>query len=536
MKDIDIITLSVVQKALENIAYEMAIVLRKTAYSPNIKERRDFSCAIFNEKAEIIASKDGIPVHLGSMDLSVEAGINKFKNISKGDVLIHNTPHNFGTHLPDITLYTPVFINQNDKPTFFIACRAHHSDVGGKTPGSMPGYSASLFEEGIQIPPIKLWEKNLINSSIFDLILANVRTPKERYGDFYAQKAALTIGEKRLIELLEKFSLDDFNKIISELANRSEKAMIEQIRKIPINQEFTASDFMDSDGSDKKEPIEIKVSIQRKQNNPDRLIVDFTGSAEQRKANINATRGITRSALFYCLRYLLYEIGDLPTNYGLWRPLDLILPENSIVNSSYPYATSSGNVETSQRLVDVIFLALSPINSLKVPAASQGTMNNILIGGYDSRPNKNEFFSYYETLAGGSGGTPDGPGLSGVHTHMTNTLNTPVEAIEISYPIQIKKYEIRLNSGGSGKFAGGDGLIREYIILSETASVSLQTERRLSQPYGLFNGENGLSGKNIKHSDQEEILPDKITLELKKNDRLTIFTPGGGGYGRKQQI
>ncbi|MFW9930513.1 MAG: hydantoinase B/oxoprolinase family protein, partial [Candidatus Thorarchaeota archaeon] len=293
----DIITVSVVQKALESIAQEMAIVLRNTAFSPNIKERRDFSCALFNNLGDIIASKDGIPVHLGSMDLSIKAGLKRFSGeVVEGDVLVHNSPYLGGTHLPDITLYKPVRVQESSDTLFFVASRGHHSDVGGKVPGSMPGFSETLYEEGIQIPPLKLWEKGEINDQLFDLILSNVRTPKERKGDLLAQKGSLDIGERRLKELFEKYSYPKMISILENLAMRTEKAIQDEIEKIPIDQIFSAEDIMDSDGNPNNElskSIKIKTTIFRSKDSPSKLAIDFTGSSGARKANCNATRGIT---------------------------------------------------------------------------------------------------------------------------------------------------------------------------------------------------------------------------------------------------
>lgn len=524
----DIISLAVVQKALESITKEMAIVLRNTAFSPNIKERLDFSCALFDHKADIIASKDGIPVHLGSMDLAIKAGLESFQGqLFHGDVLVHNSPYRGGTHLPDITLFSPLIPDNitDSPPLYYIACRAHHADVGGKTPGSMPGHSESLYEEGIQIPPVKLWERGELNSDVFNLLLENMRSPRERKGDLFAQRAAITIGVTRLQGLVKQYSYNRLQNIIEILAKRTQTLIEQQIETIPSDRSFTAIDYLDSDGSQKQDnPIPIKVTITRKKD-PTRLIIDFSGSSRQREANVNATKGITRSCVFYVLRYLLSSLGDIPTNFGLFQPVSLILPKDSIVNASHPYATSSGNVETSQRIVDVLFKALSPIQSLDVPAASQGTMNNVLIG--------DQTFVYYETLGGGTGGTATCDGVSAIHSHMTNTLNTPVEVIETNYPLRIKKYEIRTGSGGVGKHKGGNGLVREYEILCKTATVSLQTERRKSRPYGLFGGKDGSLGKNIllKKNGEEIVLPARTMFEIKKGDILRIITPGGGGYG-----
>ena len=545
--NIDPILESVVQYNLESICQEMTIVLRQAAYSPNIKERLDFSCAIFEVKdanINLISSKDGIPVHLGSMDLSVQAGIKTFtEELYSGDVLMHNSPFLGGTHLPDVTLYTPVFFGESF-PVYFIANRAHHADIGGKTPGSMPGHSETLFEEGLIIPPIKLWEKDKLNTGVMDLLLSNVRTPKERLGDFRAQYAALKVGEKRLGELINNYSLVKLQQITSNLADRAENAMKQQIDLIPIGRIFSANDFLDSDGRENVpsissseeslgDPVELNVSVSRP-SEEQKILVDFTGTSLMRKSNCNATIAITRSCVFYVFRYLLSAMGKVPTNYGLWRPIQLRIPADSLVNASFPYATSSGNVETSQRIVDVLFKALIQLSTIdkqfNVPAASQGTMNNVLIGGWDQE--RQTFFSYYETLGGGTGADSNGNAVSAIHSHMTNTLNTPIEAIERAYPLRIRCYEIRNNSGGKGAHYGGDGLIREYEILSDSATLSLQTERRKFRPWGVFGGEDGESGRNILiRNGRTYELPGRVTQQLQKGDIIHISTPGGGGYG-----
>ena len=528
----DAYSLTIVQKALEQICNEMTITLRKTSFSPNIKERMDFSCALFTANGELMASKEGIPVHLGSMEDAVQEVIKKFNlnsiSIDKGDIIIHNKPNEGGTHLPDINLISPIYTPENtESPTFYAACRAHHADVGGKTPGSMPSYSETLFEEGIQIPGVKLWTKGKINIDLMDILLSNVRTPRERQGDFFAQRSALLIAEKRLLSLLEKYSVTVLEKYVKELFEKSTTAMKQYLSQIPDDIKAKATDHLDNDGSN-SESIPILVTITKPSN--EEILIDFTGSSDQRFANCNATSAITKSCTYFVFRYL---IGDFPTNAGMWKPIKFILPGHSIVYASYPSATSSGNVETSQRIVDVLFKALSSIPVLQnsIPAASQGTMNNVTIGGYD----KGSFFSYYETIAGGSGANALGDGESAVHTNMTNTLNTPIEALEMSYPMRITQYKIREHSGGKGQFNGGDGLIREYEILCERAQISMQSERRIFSPYGLFGGENGSKGSNtfISNEQIEEQLDGRFTRILSKGDKVRILTPGGGGFKNK---
>ena len=528
----EIYELTIIQKALEQICNEMTITLKKTAFSPNIKERMDFSCALFTESGDLMASKEGIPVHLGSMEDAVKYVINKFKlahrEINKGDIIVHNNPNEGGTHLPDINLIMPIFSASPNfsGPIFYASCRAHHADVGGKAPGSMPSFSESLFEEGIQIPGIKLWSKGELNLDLMDLLLINVRTPKERKGDFFAQRSALIVGEKRLLSLMKKYSLEKLLNYIEILIENSRKAMESFLDRIP-NVTVDAQDYLDSDGSS-NEKVKLVVTVSRLEHK--KILLDFTGSSEQRYANCNATSAITKSCSYFVFRYLLAFQGDFATNAGLWKPLVFNLPEKTIVNSTYPFATSSGNVETSQRIVDLLFGALAKITELQayIPAASQGTMNNITIGGIY----KNSFFSYYETIAGGSGATFRDNGTSGVHTNMTNTLNTPIEALELSYPLRITQYRIRENSGGKGLYSGGDGLVREYEILCERAQINMQSERRILTPYGLYGGSNGLKGENIlitKNRD-EILLEGRFNRILCKGEKVRILTPGGGGY------
>ena len=522
----DSIQLEVFKHRFAAIAEEMGVVLQKASYSPNIKERRDFSCALFNAEGKMIAQAAHIPVHLGSMPLSVKAAVTaKSSSLKPGDMIILNDPFKGGTHLPDITLVSPVFIhrpeNTKDDVLFgFVASRAHHADVGGMTPGSMP-VAREIYQEGLIIPPIKIMESGLINEDIFDLLLANVRTPGERAGDLWAQIAANQRGEKRLLELISKFGQDTIKFYMKNLLSYTETMTRQLIRNLPDG-EYSFTDFMDNDGIN-DDPVPIKATISIK---GDTARVDFTGSAPQQQGSINAVFAITLSAVYYVFRCLLGL--DVPNNEGCLVPIEVFAPLGSVVNARHPAPVAGGNVETSQRIVDVLLGALSQAAPDRIPAASQGTMNNLTIGNRDS----DHIFAYYETIAGGMGALPTKDGPSAVHSHMTNTLNTPVEALEYTYPLQVMRYEIRRGSGGVGKFSGGDGVRRDIKMLMN-AQVTLLSERRSGSPWGLEGGKPGKSGKNAIIRDKQVInIPGKGSFELQVGDILSIQTPGGGGYGK----
>jgi len=521
MVKFDPIELELFKNIFESISDEMGAVLGRTSLSPNIKERKDFSCALFNQKGETFAQGSHIPVHLGAMPLSVQASL-KAIHFEEGDLVILNDPYRGGTHLPDITCISPVFVDK--KLTFFVANRAHHSDVGGMTPGSMP-LATEIFQEGLIIPPLKLIQKGKLNTDIFDLILANVRTPEERKGDLLAQIAANEKGKQRLEEILKKYGLKKILRYTHLIQLYTEKILRESIKDIPDGT-YAFTDYMDDDGI-KDKPI--KIGVELKISN-DEVLIDFSPSSSQVEGNINANSAVTYSAVLYVFRCLVEE--DIPFNTGLMRPLKIKAPEGSILNAQHPAATAGGNVETSQRIVDVLFGALSQAIPEKIPAASSGTMNNIAFGGYDHLRKRN--FAYYETIGGGMGGSSDFPGLSGVHTHMTNSLNTPLEALENYLPIKIKRYCLRQGSGGKGENNGGDGIIREYEFLVPT-QLTIISERRKFAPYGARGGKSGKKGKNILFSKGKKIpLKSKVNRKVLPGDVLRVETPGGGGYGRKK--
>ncbi|WP_455140908.1 hydantoinase B/oxoprolinase family protein [Candidatus Hodarchaeum mangrovi] len=523
--EVDLVSLSVIQKALENIAEEMGIVLKRASFSPNCKERLDFSCAIFDKFGELLAQAEHIPVHLGAMFSSMEIILQTYskETMRSGDIIILNSPYTGGTHLPDITFLMPVFIE--GELSFFVNNRAHHADIGGSTPGSMPGISTELFEEGLIIPPVKLYSEGKEVKDIMNLILANVRVKSERLGDFRAQRAALLRGEERLKELSIRYGKNYLLEAAKQLLNLSEKAFQRQLQRFPEG-EFTFEDYLDSNGVT-DDPVKIKVGIKKSN---EKIKVSFVGTDPQQIGNCNAPKGVVYSCVYYVFRSLTDPA--IMTNAGLFRNIEVNIPKGSLLDPAYPAAVSSGNVETSQRITDVLLGALSSALPEQIPAASQGTMNNITIGGidYEGVP-----FTYYETIGGGVGGAKSYSGISAIHSHMTNTLNTPIEALELSYPLRVKTYSFRENSGGNGINNGGNGIIREIEGLVDT-KVSLQTERRKFCPYGLFGGEAGAKGINIKITkDNKEIqLPGRVIISLKVGESLKIMTPGGGGYGKRE--
>lgn len=504
-----------------SIAEEMGVTLCRTGFSPNIKERLDYSCAVYDADGHTIAQGDHMPVHLGAMPLSVRAAIDAGP-MDPGDIVMLNNPFQGGTHLPDITLVSPVFLPREKRPSFYVANRAHHSDVGGMSPGSMP-VAREIFQEGLIIPPVKLARRGEIVRDVMSLLLANVRTPDEREGDIAAQVASNRVAEQRLLDVVRRYGRAKATHYARALQDYTERVVRHAIKGIPDGV-YTFEDALDDDGFGSG-PVPIRVTLTVKGHT---AIVDFTGSAPQVTGSVNANYAITLSACLYAFRCLVDD--DVLYNAGVGRPLRVIAPEGSIVNALPPSAVAGGNVETSQRITDVVLGALGKAQPDRWPAASQGTMNNVTLGG--THPRTGRRFAYYETMGGGMGGRKGLDGLSGVHTHMSNTRNTPVEAIEHYLPVRIRQYALRQGSGGDGEARGGDGLVREYEVLAET-SVTLLTDRRVGAPYGARGGKPGKPGRNvrIRPSGEEEPLPGKKQITLEPGDRLRVETPGGGGYG-----
>jgi N-methylhydantoinase B len=522
---LDPIELAIFQSAVHSIAEEMGATLRRTAISPNIKERRDYSCALFDSQGRVIAMGDHMPVHLGSMPMSVKAAVEAV-DFAPGDIAILNDPYAGGTHLPDITMVLAVFFEGKPRPAFYVANRAHHSDVGGSFPGSM-GPASEIFQEGIRIPPVRIVRAGKIDREMLDLVLLNVRTPREREGDLQSQIGACRVGEQRILELSAKYGEGELHALIEELLDYSERLVRAQLRTLPPG-EFRAEDWLDNDGVT-RDPIRIAVTLQIDPKAA-QICIDFSSSSPQVAGSVNAVRAITLSACFYVLRCLLKE--DSPATAGILRPLTLVTPSGSIVDARPPAPVAAGNVETSQRIVDVLLRALAQAIPSRVPAASAGTMSNLSVGGIDPRTQLP--FTYYETAAGGMGARPGLDGISGVQTHMTNSLNTPIEALEYAYPFRVRSYAYRDGSGGQGQYRGGDGLIREMELLAD-AQVTLLAERRSFRPYGLQGGGEGAAGKASvfsPESGEATVLPGKCSRRLSKGDILRIETPGGGGWGK----
>ncbi len=514
------VLLEVFKNRFSSIAEEMGAVLQRTAFSVNIKERKDFSCALFDSKGRLIAQAEHIPVHLGSMPLSVKSAVENIE-FKEGDVVILNDPFKGGTHLPDITMISPVFIE--GKLEYFAANRAHHSDIGGMSAGSMP-LSSSIFQEGLIIPPVKLVSEGKLNENVFKLILNNVRTPYEREGDFKAQIASNNVGIERIKELVKDFGLEQVRFYQSEILSYSERMIRTLIESIPDGM-YTFEDFMEDDGLGTKD---IKIHLEMTVSG-DSIILDFSKSDRQVSGSINAVYAIVLSSVLYVFRALANK--DIPTNDGCFRPIKVITKRGTVLDADFPSPVAAGNVETSQRVVDVVLGALSKAIPELIPAASQGTMNNIAIGGVNQETE--EPFAYYETIGGGMGASSKGDGESAIQSHMTNTMNTPVEAVEFNYPFLIEEYSIRKNSGGNGMFKGGDGIVRVIEFLTDV-EVTVISERRRFAPYGLLGGEPGEVGKNtvIFEDGSTKNMPSKFYTKLKKGTKIKIETPGGGGYGK----
>jgi N-methylhydantoinase B/oxoprolinase/acetone carboxylase alpha subunit len=515
------IELELFRSLFVSIAEEMGAVLRKTSYSANIKERRDYSCAIYDAAGQTVAMGDHMPVHLGAMPLSVEHALAAF-TLGLGDVVILNDPFRGGTHLPDITAISGVFLKGAKRASFYVANRAHHADVGGMSPGSMP-MAREIYQEGIRIPPILLVRGGQLDRDLLRLIVANVRTPEEREGDLRAQLMANARGERRLLEITAKYGPATVRRNMRELQDYSERMLRAAIRKLPRGV-FRFADYLDNDGVS-SEPVRIQVAISI---HDGWVEVDFSGSSPQAAGPVNANYAVAVSATAYVFRCLLAD--DVPYTAGLLRPIRVLAPEGSVVNARLPAAMAAGNVETSQRITDTLLGALAQAAPDRIPAASSGTMNNLTLGGYDTSRRKN--FAYYETIAGGMGASLYGPGESAVHTHMTNSWNTPVEALENQYPLRVKRYQIRRGSGGKGLNAGGDGLIREIEFLTP-CEVTILSDRRERSPYGLSGGEPGQPGRNsIRSGAQVRSIPAKANFQARAGDVLRIETPGGGGWGK----
>ena len=533
-----------------SIAEEMGASLIRSAYSPNIKERRDCSCALFDAAGRLVAQAAHIPVHLGAMPASVRAALAAFPNLEEGDAVLLNDPYAGGTHLPDLTIVTPVFAptrkgstsrglqpartikskghRASAAPFAYLASRAHHADVGGMTPGSLP-LSREIYQEGLRLPPVMLREGGRLNQAVVDILRANSRTPVEREGDLRAQLGAHDVGTVRMIETVQRHGLAKLRKQMAALLEYAERLMGALIAHMP-NGVYLFEDVLDGDGLGSG-PIKIRVRVTIR----GRLAVgDFARSDPPCGGNLNAVEAITCSAVYYCFLCLLVttsrDHSDPPLNAGCFAPINVIAPRGTIVSAEPPHAVACGNLETSQRIVDVVFGALAQAVPDVVPAASQGTMNNLTLGGVN--PSTGQPFAYYETIGGGMGARPGAGGVDAVQVHMTNTLNTPIESLEFSYPMRVERYEIVPGTGGKGEWRGGHGLRRDLRLLCD-ATGTLLCDRREHPPYGLRGGQPGRVGKNsLIRNGKRRKLSGKVQLDLREGDLLSVQTPGGGGLGR----
>jgi N-methylhydantoinase B len=509
------IELGLFSSRIEAVCDEMGAQLQQAAFSPNIRDRLDYSCAVFDAQGGLCAQAAHIPVHLGSMAYAM-AGIVSRMDWQPGDMVILNDPYLGGTHLPDVTLIAPVF--SEDGLMGFVANRAHHADIGAESPGSMP-ISRNLMEEGLLIPPGHILRQGVRDEALMQRITESSRNVQDAEGDVAAQISANQRGVTRLLELIEGMGAEDYLQGLLSLNDYGERLALSALSQIPDG-EYHFSDVMDDDGLGNTD-ICIKANLKVVAGQVD---VDFTGTAEQVHGNINCPLSVTAAGVFYAFRCLMPE--QTPACAGTFRPIQLSAPEGSLLNAQRPAAVAAGNVETSTRVVDVVLGALAQAVPEMIPAASQGSMNNLAMGHSGDHA-----WGYYETIGGGMGAGRDGGGLSAVQTHMTNTRNTPIEVLEMRYPLRVNEYSVRHGSGGRGERKGGDGLIREYEFLGP-AQVTLLTERRRYQPWGIKEGEPGLVGVNQLN---DELLPPKCSRHLEAGDRLRIETPGGGGYGSPEQ-
>ena len=513
--DIDPVTLEVLRNQFESVADEMGQVLIRGAYSPNITERQDCSTAIFDADGRMIAQAEHIPVHLGAMPEAVDAVLDH--DPAPGDVFVLNDPFAGGTHLPDVTLISP--IAPREEILGYAVSRAHHADVGGMTPGSMPAGAEEIYQEGLRLPPTRLVDAGERNEELFSLILANVRNPEERRADFRAQLAATERAEERLSDLTDDHGYDRVVDGFDAVIDYSRERIRDSIGDLPDGT-YRASDVLEGDGvTDDDIEIQAAVTVDGAT-----ITVDFAGTADQVAGNLNAPLAVATSAVYFVIRSLTDP--EIPPNHGCYEPVTVSAPEGCLLNPEPPAAVVGGNVETSQRVTDVVFLALAEAAPDRVPAQGQGTMNNLIIGGRGGE------FAYYETIGGGFGGRASGDGMDGVQVGMTNTLNTPVEALEAEYPLRVDRYALRPDSGGDGTHRGGLGLERRLRI-QQDATVSLLTERRRHAPQGVDGGEPGATGENLLQlpGEDEKSVAAKTTVDVPAGTVVTVRTPGGGGHG-----
>jgi N-methylhydantoinase B len=543
--DVDPVTLEVVRNAAVAVAEEMNANLVRTSHSPNIKERRDCSTALFDPAGEMVAQAETIPVHLGAMPFSVAAAVEAFPpdSLAPGDAVLLNDPFRGGAHLPDLTLVSPVF--HGDEVVAYAANRAHHADVGGSRAGSIAADATEVYGEGVRIPPVRFVRGGEVQSDLLDVLCANVRTPEERRGDLRAQVAANETGRRRFRDLAGRYGAD-LAPTLDAVKDYSERRMRAEIRDLPDGT-YSFADALDDDGQGTEDvPIEATVTV-----DDDAIAVDFDGTAAQTRGPVNAVLAVTVSATYYAVRCLTDP--EIPPNHGCYRPITVEAPPGTVVNPDPPAAVAGGNVETSQRVADVVLGALAAAVPERACAAGQGTMNNVTLGGTD--PRDGSAYAFYETNGGGFGGRAGADGMDGVHVHMSNTLNTPAEVLETAYPLRVRRYALRPDSGGAGEHRGGLGLRRDVEIRGESATFTILAERHRSRPYGLLGGEPGESGAafvrapepdaegtgadgadadadgDVGASDAWERIPAKTSRRLDRGTVVSVRTPGAGGYG-----
>ncbi len=518
----DPIIVEVIRNALLYASEEMGIVVRNASFSPNIKERLDHSCALFDEQGRLIAQAEHIPVHLGSLPVGIANTLAYLERHGQrpepGDMIVVNNPYIAGTHLNDITLIRPIYYEQ--ALVGYAASKAHHTDVGGRVPGSISSDATEVFQEGLILPPVKLMVGNSFQEDIAAIICANSRTPEARMGDLRAQVAGNLRGELRLLEVIARHGLSVFRAALNRILDESEIRLRQALAQFPPGS-YEAEDYLDDTGQDDA-PVRLKVTITLGDGG---LRVDYTGTDAQVQAPVNAVFGVTLSAVYYVLRSVTDH--TIPMNEGCFRPVQVYAPEGTLLNPRFPAPVAGGNVETSMRNADVLLQAFAKAIPERVPACSGGTMTNLMVGGDD--------WALYETIGVGMGGRPGLDGIDGIQTNMTNTLNTPIEAMERHFPIRMTRYEFRENSGGRGQFRGGCGLARGFTLLAERATVTLLGDRARFAPPGAAGGQPGtVSARTLYRSGSRErgiALPAKITFTMQRGDELLIQTPGGGGYG-----
>lgn len=523
-KKMDAITLEVMRNALQSVAEEMGGTLIRTALSPNIKDRRDCSTGIYTKDGELVAQAEHIPLHLGLMPTVIKEVLKKYsrEELEPGDAIIINDPYISGSHLPDVCVFAPVF--SSNKLIAIVANLAHHVDVGGISSGSMPVSATEIFQEGIRIPPVKIRKEYEVNQDIVKILENNVRTSFELKGDLEAQLAAANVGERRLNELADKYGVNFLEKAMDEIINYSERRMKTKITEFGQG-EYHFTDYLERSFSESDlVPIKVKINI-----NHDHIEVDFTGTSEQTNISLNSTRAVTLASVYYAIKSVTDP--EVPPNAGAFRPIKVITPSGTVVNPKFPSPVSNANINTSQRIADVILGALAQARPEKAMAACAGTMGLLTLGGID--PRNNMYYSYVETYGGGMGAVKGSDGMDGVHTNMTNTRNTPTEVIEISYPLLVEGYGLLPNTEGPGEYRGGMGLYRRIKIVDHDANITLSNERGITQSWGLLGGKQGDHSKNllISPDGKEERLPTMITTRISSGNVIDYQTPGAGGYG-----